>query len=133
MVNPHKTDFDVTKVTLVDQYGAVISPALAGGTVDVDDSAVSSFDHGRNADIDTAAEQITTTSMPAKKGVLVRADPDNTGILYLGNSDVTAESAAATDGYPLYAGEAVFIEVNDANKIYAIASANNQACFFLVV
>jgi hypothetical protein len=92
----------------------------------------SSFDHGGNSDIDTTAEQITTTSMASSGGVLVRADDSNTGYLYLGNSDVTA-GTDATQGIKLAAGESIFIPIDNANKIYAIGSAVNQALTFLVI
>lgn len=92
-----------------------------------------SFDHGSNRDIDTTAEQITTTSYPAKQGVLVKADAANGGIVYVGNSDVTAGTTAATDGMPLSAGESVLVKVDNANKIYVIGSAVDQVAYFMTV
>lgn len=88
---------------------------------------------GENADIDTAAEQITTSSVAAKFGVRVMANPTNSGIIYIGTSAVTADSADATDGYPLYAGDSIFLPVNNANLVYAIASVNNQALRWIAV
>ena len=93
--------------------------------------AVDQLDHGRNSDIDAAAEQITTVSMPAINGVLVKAANGNTGTIFLGNSDVTADSVDATDGFELAAGESVFIEIDNANKIYAFASVANQGVYFI--
>ena len=92
-----------------------------------------SLDTGSNLDIDTAAEQITSTSYPATVGVLFRADADNSGVIYLGNSDVTAGTTAATDGLPLSAGDAVFLQISNANLVYGIGSAVNQKIYFLVV
>ena len=102
------------------------------GTVNIGSDVVSSFDHVSNLDIDASAEQITTTSIAATKGVAVKAASTNTGILYIGNSDVTAGTTAATDGFPLSAGESVTIPVNNANLLYAIGSAANQAVFLLI-
>lgn len=101
------------------------------GDVDVTSSVTSSLDHGSNLDIDTTAEQITSTSFACKFGVTVKADITNTGIIYVGNSDVTAGSTAATDGFPLSAGETLTLEVNNPNLLYAIASANNQKIFWV--
>jgi len=92
-----------------------------------------SLDTGSNLDIDTTAEQITSTSYAAKVGVLFRADADNSGVIYIGNSDVTAGTTAATDGLPLSAGDAVFLQINNANIPYAIGSAVNQKIYFMVV
>jgi hypothetical protein len=92
-----------------------------------------SLDTGSNLDIDTAAEQITSTSYAATVGVLFRADASNSGVVYLGNSDVTAGTAASTDGFPLSAGDGVFLQISNANLIYAIGSAVNQKIYFMVV
>jgi hypothetical protein len=92
-----------------------------------------SLDTGSNLDIDTSAEQITGTSYPANVGVLFRADADNSGVIYLGNSDVTAGTTAATDGFPLSSGDGVFLQISNANLIYAIGSAVNQKIYFMVV
>lgn len=104
---------------------------------DVDVTSVidtqSSLDHGSNLDVDTSAEQITTTSFNAKRGVVVKADSANTGIVYIGNSDVTAGNTAATDGIPLSAGESAEIEIDNPNKLYAIASVVNQKVYWMAI
>jgi hypothetical protein len=116
---------------------AIISAIPAGtnnmGDVDVVSQVASSFDHGSNRDVDATAEQITTSSITAKFGVLVRAAPGNSGVVYIGNSDVTAGTTDATDGMPLQAGESVLVKVDNANKVYAIGSAANQIVYWLVV
>lgn len=91
------------------------------------------FDHGSNRDVDTAAEALTATSFAATKGVTVVADRDNTGVVYVGNSDVTAGTTAATDGFPLSSGESVTLEVNNPNLIYVIGSLNNQIVYWIAV
>ena len=95
--------------------------------------SLATFDHGSNRDVDTAAEQITTTSIVASKGVEVKAASSNTDIIYVGNSDVTAGTTDATDGFELTAGESIFVPVDNANKVYVIASAVNQIVYFLVI
>jgi hypothetical protein len=92
-----------------------------------------SLDTGSNLDIDTTAEQVTSTSYLASVGVLFRADADNSGVVYLGNSDVTAGTTSSTDGFPLSAGDGVFLQISNANLVYAIGSAVNQKIFFVVV
>lgn len=88
---------------------------------------------GENADIDTSAEQLTTSSVPAKFGVRVLADITNSGIVYVGPSGVTADSADATDGFPLYPGDSLFLPVENANLVYVIASTNNQKARWIAV
>lgn len=85
-------------------------------------AVVPSFAHGQNTDIDSSAdEQIVVGSNPAVKGVIVKALPGNTGIVYVGLTGVTTIT-----GFPLEAGETVTIPVDDANKVYARADADNQ-------
>lgn len=97
-------------------------------------SAVSAtLDHGSNRDIDTTAEQITSTSFACSFGVTLKADITNTGIIYIGNSDVTAGSAGSTDGFPLSPGETLTLEVSNPNLLYAIASVANQIIYWTAV
>jgi len=103
------------------------------GDVDVTSSVSATLDHGSNLDIDTTAEQITTTSFAAKFGVTVKAAVDNTDTVYIGNSDVTAGTTAATDGFPLEPGESITLPVNNSNLLYAIGAAANQKVFWSAV
>ena len=64
---------------------------------------------------------------------MVIADPTNTGIIYVGASGVTADSADATDGWPLYAGDSMTLPVNNANVVYVIASTANQKIRWIAV
>lgn len=112
-------------------------PAGTNNIGDIDVLSVtdtqSSFDHGSNLDIDASAEQITSTSFSAKRGVTLRAPSTNTGILYIGNSDVTAGTTAATDGIPLEPGDSLFVEIDNPNKLYAIADTVNQKIFWSAI
>lgn len=91
------------------------------------------IDHGSKSSISTSAVQIIVASRPCKVGVIIKADDDNSGDVYIGNSDVTAGGADATDGFRLTAGDGMFIEVDDANMVYAIGSAAGQKLYFLTV
>jgi len=76
---------------------------------------------------------MTTLNFECQRGVVVKAAAGNSGKVYVGNSDVTADSAAATDGFELSAGEAVTLEVDNVNKIWVIGSAVSQKVFWLTV
>jgi hypothetical protein len=89
------------------------------------------FGHGQSGHVDTTAEKLTTTSFVALHGVLVKAANANTGIVYVGNRDVTAGTVEATDGFELSAGQSVFIEIDDPSKVYVIASAHHQKVFWI--
>lgn len=63
-----------------------------------------------------------------KFGVVVRADPSNTGNVYVGNSGVTTSS-----GYLLAPGDAISIEIDNVNKVYVIADTANQKVYWIGV
>ena len=92
--------------------------------------AATAFDHGSNRDVDTTAEQVNSASVAAIHGVWIKADAANPGRIYLGNSDVTAGTTDATDGWPLDPGEETFIPVNNVNLIYAIGAAANNIVYW---
>ena len=91
------------------------------------------FDHGSNLDIDLVAEQLTPEDRPCKIGILVKADDDNTGDIFIGNTDVTAGTDPLTDGMRLVPGDSIFFNVRNANDLYVIGSAVNQKAWYFTV
>lgn len=81
----------------------------------------------------TSATQITNTPFACKRGVGLKAAAANTGTIYVGPAGVTAGGTAATDGWPLAAGEEIFLPLDDPRILYAIASAANQQLFVVLV
>lgn len=104
------------------------------GDVDVTsiNETVATFDHGRKSSIGTSAVQINSSSLSLTKGMTVKASRNNTAPIYIGNSDVTADSADATDGFELYAGESIHVPASNQNAIYAISTAASQKAFYVV-
>jgi len=96
-------------------------------------SASGIFTTGAKSSISTTALQITATSTKCVFGVSIKADADNTGIVYVGPKGVTAGSADATDGYKLKAGEEVFVQIDDPSKVYVIASAAAQKVWWVAI
>lgn len=97
------------------------------------DDTVHGFDHGRKSSIGTLTVQLLTTAGKATRGVQLKAAAGNSADVYVGNSDVTTDSADATDGFPLAAGEGLFVAVDDASKIYLRAASGTQKVFYLVL
>lgn len=92
-----------------------------------------SFGHGSRSGIGTTAVQITSTSVATRKGVLVKAGNSNLGVVFIGNSGVTAGTVDATDGFELDAGESVIIEIDNVNKLFVIGSAVGQRVFWVAI
>ncbi|MBX3411572.1 MAG: hypothetical protein KF708_02550 [Pirellulales bacterium] len=97
------------------------------------DDTVHGFDHGRKSEIGTTAVPLVATSRKGTRGVQLKAAADNSAEVYVGNSDVTTDAADATDGFPLSAGEGLFVAVDDASKIHLRAPSGTQKVFYLVL
>lgn len=95
--------------------------------------ARSEFKTGVNEDVDTAAEQLETTSYVVKIGVTIVADSENAGDVFVGPAGVTTEATAATCGIKLQAGDSVTIEVDDVSNIWLIASVEDQKVHWVAV
>lgn len=79
----------------------------------------------------TAGRVCGQTGVAARFGVVLRADPANTEPIYVGGSNVTAETEPTTDGMPLYPGESLSLQIGDPHKLYAIAPTTTQYVFAL--
>lgn len=106
----------------------------AGTAVDVSSDVVASFTAGGGvAATGTAARILAAASAPSKKGVLIKADDDNTGSIYLGHaSTTTADAGGAASGTRLKAGQSLFVPVSNRNLIYLIGSAASQNYTWMV-
>lgn len=81
------------------------------------------MDHGALSSIGSTALQLTATDFDAVINILLVAADNNPENLYVGNSDVTAGTTAATDGIIIEAGRRVEIEIDNPNKLYIIADS----------
>jgi len=85
----------------------------------------------------TKQVQVTTSKaqlMPCSPdwdclAVLLKADDQNSGNIYIGGEDMTGTS----DGYKLGPGEAVMIPVDNPCKIYAVSDSGTNKLYVLVV
>jgi len=91
---------------------------------------VRTFDHGQ-VNVGATAVQLSATSTLINKVVVKAADGNGSEKIYVGNSDVTANSEVTTDGYQLGAGQSITIPIYNLNLVYVIASAADQKVFYL--
>jgi hypothetical protein len=74
--------------------------------------------------ITTASKQLPHHGMSS--GVNLRAQSTNTASIYLGGGFTTG-----TNGYPMSAGESLFLECNNLNLLYAVGGATGQSLNYL--
>jgi len=76
----------------------------------------------------TAAQLVAaSTSTRLVAGIVIKADDANTSVVYVGeSSSVAASAGAAASGFPLAAGQALVLNIDDASKIWLIGGAAGQ-------
>jgi hypothetical protein len=105
--------------------GSTVGDVPVSGTLNTIGLPSSNLAYGQNTDIDTTAEQLTTTSTPCRR-VRVKALASNAGTIYVGDDS----SVLTTNGYALSAKDDVEIWIDDVSKIYVVASQVDQkACW----
>ena len=73
----------------------------------------------------TATKIIDGSTLLLKSGINIKSLQTNTALVFVGSSGVMT-----TSGYPLSAGEELFLEVDDASKVFTISSSEGQtACW----
>lgn len=88
-----------------------------------DDAPSRDMEGGGKVAVGTTAVEATFTGAP--KEILITADPDNTGYLYVGKSNVT--SAGANALCILLPGSSVRLDYTDEdNAVYVVGSAASQ-------
>lgn len=86
--------------------------------------------HGSKT-IGASAVMIFPAHYPIMKGVQLKAGPDNTDVIYIGSSlSVTADTDSDHDGFPLQAGEGLFVPCEQMTDLTAIAGAADQKLFW---
>ena len=68
------------------------------------------------------------TNTPLQVGITLKANSTNTAIVFVGGVSLITNP---TDGYPLEAGESIYIECNNANLLYARSSEGTQRLSFI--
>lgn len=99
----------------------------------IGDDVAGRFYHGRKQNVDAVAVVLTNSRLRLSRGVQLKADANNSATIYVGTSTVTAGTSEATDGFPLEAGEALFLPVDSPHKVFLVAAASGQAIYWLAV
>lgn len=90
---------------------------------------------GRKSGIVASAVKLTAQDWKANQGIQIYAHEDNENVIYLGfSSDVTADGADATSGFPLSAGDSINLPARNISEIYVIADgAGTNKVYWIVL
>lgn len=90
------------------------------------------LDHG-SVTVGTTAVQLSSTSVHANSGIAIRADKDNAGTVFVGNSDVTTGTSDSTNGFPLYKKDVYIIPADDVSNVYVRATEADQIVYWMLI
>lgn len=77
--------------------------------------------------VGTSVTALNTNDRELDGGVQIVVDAGEAGTVYVGaRSTLTAGSANVTDGFPLAAGETIFLPVAKESDIYVVANQSTQ-------
>ena len=122
----------VSNLTSIKTNTAIISTIndkLAAGTVSTKVSEVIKPTKltSNYKDITVTAEVLGSSTL-VKSGVHVKAPLSNTDTIYIGSNVLSTTSVA---GFPLDPGEAIFIEIDNVNKIYVRSNSGTQRVHYI--
>ena len=75
-----------------------------------------------------ASAEVLGANIPCQ-GVLIKADPNNTGTVYVGKSDVTTDWADSTGGFPVEPGASVGVPCRNVNEVFIIGTASDRVAW----
>lgn len=121
-----------SQIQILDELGNPIDPATENKQDDIitaiedisDQQVATDMEGGGKISVGTSAVEVTFTGTPTES-IIITADMDNTGILYVGKSNVATDGSNAF--VPLFPNESAIIDYNDSsNAVYVVGSAASQ-------
>ena len=94
---------------------------VAGASIDIGDVEIVGHAAVANFGLNLSSSGVTQLNANACKHVDIMANLSNTGIVYIGASNVTAAR-----GIALYAGDVYSVDVENTNLLYALATVDNE-------
>jgi len=88
------------------------------------------LENGVRTTTGSTAIALSSTSIPCQ-GLVVKALSANATTIWVGKSDVTADTTATTGGYPLDPGESVGVPCRDVNEVYIRGAASGLSAAWL--
>ena len=129
---PKLTDIDSTLTTHTTNLDNIESHNLSSKNSlnNVDDAVTvsSTFKNGTET-IGTSVGAMTSVNHSCSKGVTISVEFSNLGTIYVGyDSNVTS-----SNGFPLEAGDSMYLPIDNPNKVYCIADTAGQKVYWLAI
>lgn len=82
--------------------------------------------------VTTAGTAVQGTNAPGNLFIL-KAHPDNTDAVWVGNDDAASPDVSSSTGFPLDPGESMVIEVPNLNNLWFDADVNGEKICWIKV
>lgn len=105
----------------VDDNGFVNVQGVSTVSGTVQQAGLNSFQTSQYT-VGTTPVQITPTALPNRSSISLRVEADTNVPVYIGNSN----SVSTTNGYPLYDGDTLAMDLTPDDTIWAVSTAPNQ-------
>lgn len=114
----------------VDDLGALLvnTTGVISGSVVSHEAGLSNFATSQYQ-ISTSLIQVTPTPLANRSSISLRVTAASGEAIFIGSSN----SLTVNNGYPLYNGETLQMDLTTANSIYAIATSPTQTLFVLEI
>lgn len=115
---------------IVTSDGALVvtGTSTVTGTVTTQESGLNTFETSQYT-VGTSVVQLTPVPLFNRSSLSLRVTTTLNNAIYIGNN----AGLTTTNGYPLYNGDTLQMDLTDANNIYAIASDINQTIYILEI
>ena len=84
-------------------------------------------------EVGTTAEAVPATPLANRKGLFIRNMEAPGTYVYLGASNITADSTETTGGFPLNGGEVMFLTLDGSCTLYGRSASGNLTVHTLEV
>lgn len=119
-----------TGTTILTKHGLdvnVISGDITGN-VTTREAGLSSFSTSQYT-VGTSVQKLTPTPLVGRSSISLRVTADTGEAVFIGNSNTTT----IVNGYPLYNGDTLQMDLDDNHEIWAIASSVGQTVYVLEI
>jgi len=113
---------------IVTSSGALLTTSTVSGTVTTEQAGLTNFQTSQYS-IGTSVTQITPTPLTNRSSISLRVSTSSGTAIYIGNNS----SLTTSNGYPLFNGETLQMDLTTANNIYAVSTSAGQTLFVLEI
>jgi len=87
---------------------------------------------GRKTGIGPSGVPISDLDLHCVNGIVIYADTNNSGVIWVGNNGFTMNSGDITDGFPISAGDVLTLDHRNPENIYVASPLSGQTLWWIL-